>query len=102
MAKKVRKQIYIHQRQQALLKKLSELRGTSEAEVIRKALDHELQGGAGKPQPDPQAWERAYQLMMGLHAQGPLESQPRDWTRNDLYEERVRISKSDSAANSCL
>jgi len=89
MTQMVRKQIYIQKRQEVLLKKLSLLRGTSEAEVIRKALDQELQGGAGKPQPDPQAWEQAHQFMLELHAQGPLESQPRSWTRDELYEERL-------------
>ena len=73
MAQMVRKQIYIQKQQQILLKNLSKLRGTSEAEVIRKALDHELQGGAGKPYIDPQAWEQAYNFMVSLHMQGPLE-----------------------------
>lgn len=89
MSQMVRKQIYIHKRQQALLKKLSELRNTSEADVIRKAIDHELQGGSTKHQSDPQAWELAYQFMLSLHAQGPLDSQPRDWSRDDLYETRL-------------
>jgi len=89
MTQMVRKQIYIQKRQQVLLKKLSQLRGTSEAEVIRQAIDQELQGGAGKPHLNPQAWEQAYQFMLDLHAQGSLESQPRDWTRDELYEERM-------------
>ena len=35
MAKMVRKQIYIQERQNILLKRLAEARGVSEAEVIR-------------------------------------------------------------------
>ena len=76
MAQMVRKQIYIQKQQQILLKNLSKLRGTSEAEAIRKALDHELQGGAGKPHIDPQAWEQAYNFMVALHMQGPLIRSP--------------------------
>lgn len=89
MARMVRKQIYIQKRQQDLLKKLSDSRGTSEAEVIRNALDRELQRGAGQTRPDPRSWEQAYQFMLALHEQGPLEKQSRDWVREDLYEERL-------------
>lgn len=89
MAQMVRKQIYIQQRQQILLKQLSKFRGKSEAEVIRMALDRELQGGPTSQQPDPQAWEQAYQFMLALRDQGSLKSQPRDWTRDELYEERL-------------
>jgi hypothetical protein len=35
------KQIYIHRRQQNLLRHLARRRGTSAAEVIRGAIDHE-------------------------------------------------------------
>lgn len=89
MSQMVRKQIYIHKRQQALLKKLSQLRGTSEADLIRKAIDHELQAGSAMPQSDPNAWEHAYQFMLSLHAKGPLDGQPRDWSRDELYEARL-------------
>ena len=37
----VRKQIYIHRRQQYLLRQLARQRGTSEAEIIRRAIDRE-------------------------------------------------------------
>jgi hypothetical protein len=89
MTQMIRKQIYIQKQQQLRLKKLSQLRGTSEAAVIRQAIDQELRRGNNKPYPDPQAWEDAYQFMRELHAQGPLESEPRRWTRDDLYQERM-------------
>lgn len=89
MARMVRKQIYIQKRQQDMLKKISKSRGTSEAEVIRNALDRELQRGATTTRLDPQSWERAYQFMVALHEKGPLEKQTHDWVREDLYEERL-------------
>ena len=87
----LRKQIYISRRQQAFLKRLARERGTSESEIIRQAIDRE----AGKIAPDSnessrrQAWEDAYAFMSALHAQGALESQPRGWKREELYEERL-------------
>jgi len=44
----VRKQINIHQRQNALLKRLVQERGLSEAEIIRQAIDHEIGRGRSK------------------------------------------------------
>ena len=59
MSDMVRKQIYIHRRQEAMLKRLARLRGTSEAEIIRRAID--LEAEHTQPfaaQSDPHAaWE---------------------------------------------
>jgi len=49
MSNMVRKQIYINRRQQALLKRLSEQRGISEAEIIRQAIDREAANAATQP-----------------------------------------------------
>ena len=38
MSEMVRKQFYIHKRQQILLKRLSQARGVSEAEIVRQAI----------------------------------------------------------------
>lgn len=38
----VRKQIYIHRRQQALLKQPARARGLSEAEIIRQAIHFKI------------------------------------------------------------
>jgi hypothetical protein len=40
----VRKQIYIQKRQDALLKRLDQARGLSEAEIIRQAIEREVAG----------------------------------------------------------
>jgi hypothetical protein len=90
MQQMIRKQIYIERRQEARLKRLAKKRGVSEAEVIRRALDQELQGaGAPHVHPDPEAWGEALRFMYALHAQGPLPDQRRTWKREDAYEERL-------------
>jgi hypothetical protein len=89
MVPMVRKQIYIQRQQEAILKRLADLRGQSEAEVIRQAIDQQI-GGATLPAAlDAEAWEEAYEFMLDLQARGPLADQPRDWRREDLYEERM-------------
>lgn len=88
MSQKVRKQIYIEKRQEALLKRLARTQGISEAEVIREAIDKQA-SGIGDQAPDPAAWEQAYRFMLELQALGPLPRRQRSWTRSDLYEERV-------------
>lgn len=84
----IRKQVYIHRRHQAMLERLAKLRQVSEAEVVRQAIEREA-ASTPLPQflPDHAAWKRAHQLMLKLHAQGPMENQSRDWIRADLYEE---------------
>jgi len=90
MTQMIRKQIYIAKRQEQILKRLAKRRGLSEAEIIRQALDRELNLGVSRRQPrDPEAWARARRLMLSLQAQGPLPNRPRNWTREDLYKERM-------------
>ena len=88
MTEMVRKQIYIEKRQRAQLKRAAKAHGMSEAALIRQAIDQKLAGG-GKGLPrDLAAWERAISLMRSLQAQGPLPNRRRNWTREELYEER--------------
>jgi len=90
MTQMVRKQIYIHKRQQAVLRRLSKARNLSEAEIIRQAIDQQASGeNTLHFRPDPQAWEKARKFMLALHAQGPLSSRRRQWKREDLYDERL-------------
>jgi hypothetical protein len=90
MSTMIRKQIYLQKRQNTLLKKVAEARQTSEAEIIRQALERELSGGNVKQvQVSEEAWTKALAFMQGLREQGPLGGQPRDWKREDLYEERL-------------
>ena len=90
MGRMVRKQIYIEPRQEAMLKRLAESRGVSEAELIRQVIDRQVDGGRQQSlPPDPAAWEQAYQFMLDLRACGPVEGAARSWVREELYEERM-------------
>ena len=54
----VRKQFYIQKRQDALLKRLSQARGLSEAEIIRQGIEREAAGVPGQPvATDRSAWQ---------------------------------------------
>ncbi len=97
MTQMVRKQIYIPKYQEMRLKRMAKVRGVSEAEIIRQALDQHLSGGGSQPfQPDPKAWEEALKFMHELRARGPLPNRRRNWTREELYEERMNRYGRDS------
>jgi hypothetical protein len=90
MTDMVRKQIYISRRQQAFLKRISLLRGLSEAEIIRQAIDRE----AGKILPQPaqaseQAWQDELNFMHALRERSERYPEPVHWDREALYEERM-------------
>jgi hypothetical protein len=90
MTDMVRKQIYISRRQQAFLKRISRIRGLSEAEIIRQAIDRE----AGKILPQPgqsseQAWQEELIFMHSLRERAERFPEPVQWDREALYEERM-------------
>jgi hypothetical protein len=89
MSDMVRKQIYIHRRQEALLKRLARLRDTSEAEIIRHAIDLEAEHTQSFSAPsDPQAaWEDILRFVEERKKAG-ITGQPYRWNRQELYEER--------------
>ncbi len=91
MSDMVRKQIYISRRQQAMLKRLSELRSLSESEIIRQAIDREAANAAvpGSQPASRQAWNEAYQFMLSLRERADRFSEPYRWNREELYEERL-------------
>ena len=68
MTQMVRKQIYIDKRQRAQLKRVAKARGTSEAELIRQAINRQLVNGRPGLTHDVDAWERAVALMRSLQA----------------------------------
>jgi hypothetical protein len=85
-----RKQIYIKKHQQAQLKRLAQARGVSEAEVIRQAIDREVQEEPIKPMPtDHDAWEEILRFVEARKALEPT-GKPYKWNREDAYEERMR------------
>lgn len=64
MTEMMRKQFYINRRQEALLKRLARLRGISESEIVRRAIDRE----AEQPLPlvtqfSHTAWEEILKLV---------------------------------------
>jgi hypothetical protein len=87
MKQMVRKQIYIYKRQEIQLKRISEARGISEAEIIRNALDREVNSQIAPYHYDPEAWERLMKFIDERVALGQTGA-PYKWRREDAYEER--------------
>lgn len=85
MNKKIRKQIYILPDQERQLKRISESRGLSEAEIIRQAISAQVSRFAPIFR-DLSAWERELEFIQSLIDRGAVEGK-RTWTRADLYDE---------------
>lgn len=83
----VRKQIYIPKRQDALLKRLAKQRGVSEAEIIRQALEREVEAPTFV-----QNREKAFAKMLAFADQRKVkysgQGEPFKWKRDEIYEER--------------
>src|SRR5437764_14985550 len=89
MPTKVRKQIYLEQRQNRQLKRLAEARGVSEAEVVRDLIDAEATSGASNPLPaDRAAWEAILEFTQ-QRARSGVTGEPYQWNRDEIYEERL-------------
>ena len=84
MAKMVRKQVYIEPRQEALLKQLVRETGTTEAELIRQAIDRQMKV-VRFPKQNLRAWQEERAFITHLIQQGPVPG-GRSWRREDLYE----------------
>lgn len=100
MGAMVRKQIYISERQQALVERLAKQRGVSQAEVIRQAIDREAtEGPRVRFVPDERAWEEAKAFMLSLRETQGERAEPYRWNREELYGDRglprhLRVSES--------
>ncbi len=79
----VRKQIYIDERQEALLKERARLFRTTEAELIRRALDRALKDPGGMT--SHEAFER-FLAYAAERDKLQVEPRARDWRREDLYD----------------
>jgi hypothetical protein len=89
MSEMVRKQFYIHKRQHILLRRLSQARGVSEAEIVRQAIEREATGGSSLPTPpDHTAWEEIIGFVEARKALGSKDDKPYQWNREDAYTER--------------
>lgn len=89
MSEMVRKQIYIRKQQEESLKRISEARGLSEAEIVRQAIDREI-GGAVKRSliHDRSAWEAILEYLEKRKAAAEA-GEAYQWRREDAYEERM-------------
>ena len=88
MTEMVRKQFYICKRQQLLLRRLSQARGVSEAEIVRQAIEREATGArAQSTPPDRAAWEEIVSFVKARKALG-ADGEPYEWDREDAYNER--------------
>lgn len=88
MSDMVRKQFYIHKRQQLLLRRLSQARGVSEAEIVRQAIEREATGNGLQPAlPDRAAWQEITDFVKAQRALSRV-GKPYRWNREDAYEER--------------
>lgn len=89
MTQMIRKQIYLARRQQNLLRQLTEVRGISESEVIRQAIEHEAAGGYFQDaEPDIDSLDQLIQAALGRRSAG-VTAEPLRWNREDVYAERM-------------
>ena len=84
----VRKQFYIQKRQDALLKRLSQARGLSEAEIIRQAIEREAAGTPTQPVLTAlSAIDDFTRLALSKRSQ-VSGAEPYRWNREEIYAER--------------
>jgi hypothetical protein len=84
----VRKQFYIHKRQDALLKRLAHARGLSQAEIIRQAIEHEAAGVPTQPvASDRSAWQELV-TFLERRQEAVTGGQAYQWNREEIYTER--------------
>lgn len=88
MSRMIRKQIYLHAEQDALLKQCAEALGISEAEMIRRCLD-DMQRHTIPSLADRQAWQDELAFLHSRAEHFEVDPQPRTWTREELYAERT-------------
>lgn len=89
MTQMIRKQIYIARRQQQLLTQLTKVRGLSESEVIRQAIEREATGGLTQAiAPDPASLNSLIEFALSRRKiEG--DGEPLQWRREDAYAERL-------------
>jgi hypothetical protein len=90
MGRMIRKQVYIEEEQDALLKQRACALGVTESWLIRQGIDQALRTRV-EPYRDRQAWQDALAFMrerQQLVGKVPPQ-EGRGWTREELYEERL-------------
>ncbi len=96
MSRMVRKQIYIEEEQDAVLREVAEEYGISQAELIRQALEREIVGmrRAYFRYPEKIRKKAFEDLKKFSEARKALKvetgaGEGRGWTREEIYEERA-------------
>lgn len=86
----IRKQVYLEERHERMLKRRAKQRGVTEAEIIRQALDGIESSALRAPRaPDAAAGRKALEFMRSLGERRRKRRTGRDWTRESLYEDRI-------------
>ncbi len=92
MSRMVRKQIYIEEEQDAVLREVAEEYGISQAELIRQALEREIVGRRRVRVRYPDAMrKKAFEEFVRFvrsRESLPVEGEAYKWNRQDAYEER--------------
>lgn len=83
-----RKQVYVEEEQERLLKRRSKEIGVSESELIRRGIELACRDTSSLPL-DHAAWEEELRFMDKLSKIKVPQAANRGWTRDELYE-RVR------------
>lgn len=87
MAEMIRKQVYIQEQQEKLLKGRAKALRTTEAELVRRGLELVLAGQTA-PLLDPRAWDEEL-AFIHRRAKIKVKTTGRTWTREELYEDRL-------------
>ena len=82
MGMMIRKQIYLRKSQAASLRRQAKEARTTEAELIRRAIDRQL---VVRLHPDAVLWKKEHAYIKGLIDQGSVPGR-RKWKREDLYD----------------
>ena len=87
----VRKQIYLHHRQNLTLKRLAKQRGVSEAEIIRQALEHETLLSVSAVKDSTEVLNKIITYARSLRNRPELlRGKPYRFDREELYAERMK------------
>jgi predicted DNA-binding protein len=88
MSQMIRKQVYIEKRHERMLKRRAKQRGVTQAEIVREALDKLERDSQNESKPNPEAVRELIESLRSFRNAEPVPG-GRDWTRDDLYEERI-------------
>ena len=87
MGQMIRKQVYIEALQDQIIKQRARMLGITEAEVIRRAIDRQVNFFPSHIR-DLDAWEREKEFI-SRRMSGPSVTGRRRFRREEIYEERL-------------